>query len=184
MWQHVHLSEQIRPWDTLACCWDVKQASNQQLSRPTGSAHQRQTTWLTVELYSAIKASDAAVQWRHDEQWRHARRCCLLVADEGSQQEVMSRIAQTIGALTCYQWGSGEQNQTSHWALWRSSHHCEETLTELVWAQNKMNRICKDDPIGHCTRREKERQTEIAMGRQRNGMDRIKVGWSPSKGRK
>ena len=30
MWQHVKLSEQIRPRDTLACCWSVKQASNQQ----------------------------------------------------------------------------------------------------------------------------------------------------------
>ena len=29
VWQHVKLSEQIRPWDRLACCWDVKQASNQ-----------------------------------------------------------------------------------------------------------------------------------------------------------
>ena len=29
MWQHVKLSEQIRPRDTLACCWDVKQASKQ-----------------------------------------------------------------------------------------------------------------------------------------------------------
>ena len=28
MWQHVKLSEQIRPWDTLACCWDVKQQTN------------------------------------------------------------------------------------------------------------------------------------------------------------
>ena len=30
VWQHVKLSEQIRPWDTLACCWDVKQLTNQQ----------------------------------------------------------------------------------------------------------------------------------------------------------
>ena len=30
MWQHVKLSEQIRPWDTLACCWDVKQPTNKQ----------------------------------------------------------------------------------------------------------------------------------------------------------
>ena len=30
VWQHVKVSEQIRPLDTLACCWDVKQASNQQ----------------------------------------------------------------------------------------------------------------------------------------------------------
>ena len=26
--QHVKLSEQIRPRDTLACCWDVKQPTN------------------------------------------------------------------------------------------------------------------------------------------------------------
>ena len=28
VWQHVKLSEQIRPRDTLACCWDVKQPTN------------------------------------------------------------------------------------------------------------------------------------------------------------
>ena len=28
VWQHVNLSEQIRPWDTLTHCWDVKQATN------------------------------------------------------------------------------------------------------------------------------------------------------------
>ena len=28
VWQHVKLSEQIRPWDTLACRWDVKQPTN------------------------------------------------------------------------------------------------------------------------------------------------------------
>ena len=28
MWQHVQLSELIHPWDTLACCWDVKQQTN------------------------------------------------------------------------------------------------------------------------------------------------------------
>ena len=31
VWQHVKLSEQIRPWDTLACCWGVKQPTNKQL---------------------------------------------------------------------------------------------------------------------------------------------------------
>ena len=25
MWQHIKLSEQLRPRDSLACCWDVKQ---------------------------------------------------------------------------------------------------------------------------------------------------------------
>ena len=28
VWQHVKLSEQICSWDTLACCWDVKQPTN------------------------------------------------------------------------------------------------------------------------------------------------------------
>ena len=30
--QHIKLSEQIRPWDTLACCWDVKQPTNNNIS--------------------------------------------------------------------------------------------------------------------------------------------------------
>ena len=30
VWQHVKLSEQIRPWDTLACCWEVKQPTKKQ----------------------------------------------------------------------------------------------------------------------------------------------------------
>ena len=30
VWQHVKLSEQICPWDTLACCWDIKQPANKQ----------------------------------------------------------------------------------------------------------------------------------------------------------
>ena len=28
VWQHIQLSEQVHPWDTLACCWDIKQATN------------------------------------------------------------------------------------------------------------------------------------------------------------
>ena len=31
VWPHVKLAVQILPLDTLACCWDVKQATNQQL---------------------------------------------------------------------------------------------------------------------------------------------------------
>ena len=38
MWQHVKLFEQIRPWDTLACCWDVKQPTN------------KQTLWALMEV--------------------------------------------------------------------------------------------------------------------------------------
>ena len=30
VWQHIQLSEQIHPWDTLTYCWDVKQPTNRQ----------------------------------------------------------------------------------------------------------------------------------------------------------
>ena len=35
VWQHVNLSKQISPWDTLARCWDVKQAINKQFLHDT-----------------------------------------------------------------------------------------------------------------------------------------------------
>ena len=35
----------------------------------------------------------------------------------------------------------------------------------MVWVHDKINRSCKDDPIGHGTRREKERQTEKRDGK-------------------
>ena len=48
MWQHVELSEQIRPWDTLACCWDVKQPTNNKQTDPRLSGHPiTQTSWRT-----------------------------------------------------------------------------------------------------------------------------------------
>ena len=38
VWQHVHLSEQIRPSDTLECCWDIKQASKQPTNKCLASS--------------------------------------------------------------------------------------------------------------------------------------------------
>ena len=46
----------------------------------------------------------------------------------------------------------------------------------MVWGHNKINTTCKDDPTGHGSRREKERQTEKEMGRQYIRMYRIRVG--------
>ena len=42
MWQHVKLSLHIRPWDTLASCWDVKQPTinTQSLPSPTHTGPQ------------------------------------------------------------------------------------------------------------------------------------------------
>ena len=73
--------------------------------------------------------------------------------DTNYRNETLSKTFGHLLQRSCYKWGSEEQNQASHWALRRSSHHCEETQTEMVWAHNKINRTCKDDPTGHCTRR-------------------------------
>ena len=52
----------------------------------------------------------------------------------------------------------------------------KKTQTEMVWTHNKINRTCTKDPTAHCTKTEKERQTEKETGRQHNGMDMFKVG--------
>ena len=69
--------------------------------------------------------------------------------DHVTNEEVRNRIRQAIGPY--------------------------EKTQEIVWTHNKINRNCKDDSIGHCTRREKERQTEKEMGRQHNGTNGFKV---------
>ena len=35
VWQQVNLSEQINFWDTLACCWDMEQATSKQTNMST-----------------------------------------------------------------------------------------------------------------------------------------------------
>ena len=54
VWQHVKLSEQIRPWDTFACCWDVKQPANNQLTASRqmeeGIAVPDEGSWTKVEI--------------------------------------------------------------------------------------------------------------------------------------
>ena len=49
--------------------------------------------------------------------------------------------------------------------------------TEMVWAHNKINRTCIDDPTGHGSRTEIEKQTGKETGRYKNiRTDRIRVG--------
>ena len=86
------------------------------------------------------------------------RLLCISYRDRVTNEEVRNRIRQAIGPY--------EDFLTT----------VKKTQTEMAWAHNKINRTCKDDPTGHCTRREKERQTEKEMGRQHNGRDRFKVG--------
>ena len=44
VWQHIDLSKQIRPLNALACCWGVKQQTNQP-PPPTTTAH----NWVIVQ---------------------------------------------------------------------------------------------------------------------------------------
>ena len=49
VWQHVKLSEQIRPWGTLACCWDVKQPTNKHpTSQQPANKHPKHLKLLTL----------------------------------------------------------------------------------------------------------------------------------------
>ena len=49
VWQDVKSSEQIRPWDTLACCWDIKQPTNNGDHEARSSARWPQI-WLRQDL--------------------------------------------------------------------------------------------------------------------------------------
>ena len=50
VWQHVKLSEQIRLWDTLACCWEVKPPTNKTLFSLTMAVYniERNALWAAV----------------------------------------------------------------------------------------------------------------------------------------
>ena len=83
------------------------------------------------------------------------------------KNEMLPKTSRHILQGSCYERRSEEHidYQACHWAVLRPYYHCEKTQIEMVWAYNKINRTCKDDPSGHGTRREKERQTEKEMGR-------------------
>ena len=64
VWQHEHLSEQTRPWGTVACWWDVRQPTNK-LSRSVS------------RLRRSLAQSD--VELCCDRPWGQEG-CCLLVS--------------------------------------------------------------------------------------------------------
>ena len=48
---HIKLSEQILPWDTLACCWDIKQPTSKQNPHGLESAGAAQYEVVLVDGY-------------------------------------------------------------------------------------------------------------------------------------
>ena len=70
MWQHVKLSVQIRPWDTLACCWDVKQPTNKQTPLLSGWTPYPPSHWASQGWVKGITVSEMTKQYRHSTaQW-------------------------------------------------------------------------------------------------------------------
>ena len=58
MWQHVKLSEQIRHWDTLACCWHVDQPTNQQTNCAVCLLHYRsRSAYRDTRLFGRLSLS-------------------------------------------------------------------------------------------------------------------------------
>ena len=53
-----------------------------------------------------------------------------------------------------------KQNSASHWDPRIHLDHCKATQTEMVWARNKIFRVCQDNPAGHSTRKEKQTEKE------------------------
>ena len=72
MWQQVKLSEQICPWDTLACCRDVKQPTNK-TSRDTG-LHSPTDSWFRdADAVRATRAGHSVAQIAAVGCWLHRR---------------------------------------------------------------------------------------------------------------
>ena len=76
VWQHVKLSEQIRPWDTLACCWDVKQPTNNQQTNVVIIiiiiiiiiiliTNRTKTSYIPELLYAELELSNAGLGEEH-----------------------------------------------------------------------------------------------------------------------
>ena len=65
VWPHVQLPEQTRPWDTLACCWDVKQPTNKQTS-PTRLRRSLYFASENIQSMIAVMATMKTITDGHD----------------------------------------------------------------------------------------------------------------------
>ena len=69
MWHHVKLSEQIRPWDILACCWELSNQPKKQrsllprASSPSSSCLSMSTYMLYVSVWSLEEHAGPTLLW-------------------------------------------------------------------------------------------------------------------------
>ena len=105
MWQLVKLSEQIRPGDTLACCWDVKQPTNKHSPKmPAGIQASNNRPPLLSVLCSldtqVLFSTPGRVQGLVLYPWYDSRSCSLPLV--GSQ--VFCSTPGRIQCLVLYPW--------------------------------------------------------------------------------
>ena len=76
--------EQIHPWDTLACCWDVKQASNQQTrninSKERVSSYDYFIEKSVVSLFVCYYGSPRNQNQSQGKLWQRKFSCCVCLA--------------------------------------------------------------------------------------------------------
>ena len=119
VWQHVKLSEQIRPWDTLACCWDVKQPTNKQ-TQDYGKTTDRardimHKNILTHSLYTILNVCDSlsdlqtqklvlvcTLLHKHDSYMIFRKSCTLWFSTNPSHEHILVIIQQpTLHSQAC-----------------------------------------------------------------------------------
>ena len=92
--QHVKLSEQIRPWDTLACCWDVKQPTNKQ----TNSSLQTRQSKVIIHLHFISNRYQCTSKW--PPRWPSGKVSTSRAEDPGFE----SRLCRDFSGVESYQW--------------------------------------------------------------------------------
>ena len=103
MWQHVKLSEQIRPWDTLACCWDVKQATNNNIPARRGDRGQALDLDVSVSFLLCWSVCQS-VGWPTPSNWteEEAREYCERMLDGVQELRLCNGIVLSANATYSY----------------------------------------------------------------------------------
>ena len=100
-WQHVKLSEQIRPWDTLACCWDVKQPTNKLTPVPVCTFAVTRTCMQESFVRSYHLGASLSVPFKHG---RLVGRVVKVSASRAEGPGFKSRLCGDFFGVKSYQW--------------------------------------------------------------------------------
>ena len=93
--------------------------------------------------------------------------------------EVLPQNTTYLIQRPCYQGGSPCQDPAGNRTTRRSPDHCKEMQTAVVWSCFPFFRSGQNHLARHSERGKKTRQTEEAVGRQHQGMDRPGVRQVP-----